>query len=171
MLPFSKSLAAVLILLAVSAAGCKGKTRPAEEGGAAPDFALRSAGGSSFRLSDNKGSVVVVNFWASWCEPCREEMPSLQRLNEALSGNPKFRLVSVLYRDDPQKASAFMRQNGFTYPMLLDADGSVSASYGLTGVPETFIVDKAGIVRKKLIGSARFDSPEAIGYIKKLIED
>ncbi|MDP2166819.1 MAG: TlpA disulfide reductase family protein [Thermodesulfovibrionales bacterium] len=142
--------------------------RTAEVGAAAPEFELKAHNGKLWRLSDQKGSVVLVNFWASWCDSCKKEMPSLQRLYDLTKDNPGFRIMTVLFNDKPEDALQYLRQNKYTLPFLIDADGSVSAAYGLTGVPETFVIDKNGIILNKIIGPLEFDSPQAIDYFTGL---
>jgi peroxiredoxin len=159
-----------LITLVLSSYGCKEKRSIAVEGLRAPDFSIKDVGGNTWRLSDMMGSVVLINFWASWCEPCREELPSIQKMYESMKGEPGFRFASILYRDDPTRAYAYMQQNGYTFPLLVDPDGSVSSAYGLTGVPETFLIDKRGVLVKKIVGPADYGSPEAISYFKGFIE-
>lgn len=139
------------------------------EGLDAPDISLSDLSGRNLRLSDLKGKVVFVNFWASWCQPCREEMPSLQILYNNLKSNDNFRMITVLYRDDPDRAVSFLKGNNLDLPLWIDRDGKAAASYGLTGVPETFIIDKKGILRKKIIGPANWASPEVLLFISELI--
>jgi peroxiredoxin len=154
-------------------AGCERSADKVEllEGQSPPPFELRDINGNMWRLSDLKGSVVLVNFWATWCPPCRQELPSLQRLMEKTMDYPDFTILSILFNDDPFKAAAMLDANGYRFSMLKDPGGSVSKSYGLTGVPETYIIDKKGVLRKKIIGPMEFDAPNVIGYIKGLIEE
>ncbi len=160
-----------VVIVLLSTTNEKATRRVAVEGASAPDFELRDVNGNIWRLSDMKGSVVLINFWATWCETCRDELPSLQRLYDMTKNKSNFRLVSIIFRDDPKRAYFYMNENNYTFPVLIDSDGAVSIAYGLTGVPETFVVDKKGILRKKIIGPASFDSPDAIAYLTKLIEE
>lgn len=141
------------------------------EGLNAPDITLNDLSGKNLRLSDIKGSVVFINFWASWCQPCRDEMPSLQALYSNFRDNDKFRMITILYRDDPGRASSYLRENNLDLPLWIDRDGKAAASYGLTGVPETFIIDKRGILRKKVIGPADWSSAGVISFITELIRE
>lgn len=163
----------VLTGIVVVLAGCKdGSERTiAVEGYAAPGFELKDVSGNTWNLSDMRGSVVLINFWASWCKSCKEEMPSLQRLYEKTKNDPGFHLVTILYKDDPMKAYAYMVKNNYGFPLLVDPAGSASVAYGLTGVPETFLVGKKGILRKKVIGPVDFDSPGVNAYLKRLVEE
>lgn len=141
------------------------------EGLDAPDISLNDLSGRGLKLSELKDSVVFINFWASWCQPCREEMPSLQKLYNNFRDNGSFRMITVLYRDNPDKASAYLRENNIDLPLWLDRDGKAATAYGLTGVPETFIVDKRGILRKKVIGPADWSSPQVVSFISELIKE
>ena len=93
----------------------------------------------------------------------------MQGLYEKMQGKP-FQMITILFRDDPEKAMAYMRENGFTIPVLFDAGNEIPRSYGVRGVPETFIIDKDGILREKTIGRGQWDSPEATGLIEKWLE-
>ena len=140
-------------------------------GSKAPDLQLTDISGNSIRLSDMKGSVVFINFWSTWCQSCVEEMPAIERLSKILQGNPKFRILTILYKDDLSMAISYMKQNGYTLPVYLNPDESAAKSFGITGVPETFILDKKGLLRKKIIGPAPWDAPEFIQALQTLINE
>ena len=140
----------------------------AEVGKLAPDFTLVDRKGKTWTLSELKGQVVFVNFWATWCPPCREEMPSMQKLYTMLPKD-KFKMLAILSNDDPARADAFAAQLGITVPILHDRDQKVGPKYGLTGLPETFIVDKQGVLREKFIGPAQWDSPGFVQMMKGYI--
>ncbi len=125
----------------------------------APDFTLADINGKIWTLSDLKGRVVFVNFWATWCAPCIKEMPSMQKLYSNLPKD-KFEMLAVLSKDDLVKAEKFAQKLGITMPILNDPASTVGPKYGLTGLPETFIVDKRGIVREKFIGPRKWDAPK-----------
>lgn len=137
----------------------------------APHLSLGDTSGKTLSLSDLRGSVVFVNFWASWCQPCKDEMPSVQALFNRFKDAPGFRMVTILYRDDPARARSFLSQNGFQLPVFLDPDGTSAAAYGVTGVPETYIVDKRGVLREKVIGPADWGSPQASSLIAGLLSE
>ncbi|MDH5202285.1 MAG: TlpA family protein disulfide reductase [Nitrospirota bacterium] len=122
-------------------------------------------------LSELKGSVVFINFWASWCQTCKDEMPSIERLYRYFSGNPKFKLFTVLYRDNMEKAFIYIKENGYTFPVYHNPDGSAARQFMVTGVPETFIFDKNGILKKKVIGPLEWDSPQIIEALNNLINE
>ncbi len=134
----------------------------------APDFSLVDRQGKTGTLSELKGQVVFVNFWATWCPPCREEMPSMQKLHEMLPKD-KFKMLAILNSDDPALADSFAAKLGLTMPILDDQANKVGPKYGLTGMPETFIIDKKGVVMEKFIGPAQWDSPAYIQMLMKYI--
>lgn len=137
-------------------------------GEVAPDFSLVDRQGKTWTLSELKGQVVFVNFWATWCPPCREEMPSMQRLYTMMPKD-KFKMLAILHKDEPAVSDSFAAQYGITMPILDDQNNVVGTKYGLTGVPETFIVDKQGVLRKKFIGPAQWDSPMFVQMLGKYI--
>ncbi|MBU0484919.1 MAG: TlpA family protein disulfide reductase [Proteobacteria bacterium] len=140
----------------------------AEVGKSAPDFTLVDLKGKVWTLSELRGQVVFVNFWATWCPPCREEMPSMQRLYTMMPQD-KFKMLAILNRDDPALAKNFSLKLATTMPILDDQKNDVGLKYGLTGVPETFIVDKQGVLRNKFIGPANWDSPGVVQMLMQYI--
>ncbi|MBI5143042.1 MAG: TlpA family protein disulfide reductase [Nitrospirae bacterium] len=142
--------------------------RVATVGQPAPDFTLRDLQGGVHRLSALKGNVVFVNFWATWCPPCRSEMPDMQTLNNemAAAGKP-FQMLAILYNTEPQLGANFVTRYGYKFPVLLDPANEASQAYGITGVPETYIVDKNGILREKFLGPLPWNSPEAKAMLNK----
>ncbi|HWR58137.1 MAG TPA: TlpA disulfide reductase family protein [Thermodesulfovibrionales bacterium] len=137
----------------------------------APDFTITDAAGKTLSLAELKGTVVFINFWATWCPPCKEEMPSIQSLYSRFKDDGGFRMVTILYKDDYDKAMAYQKENNFGLPVWLDNKEKTAKAYGVTGVPETYIVDKKGILRQKVIGPADWTSPEAISLISKLLKE
>ncbi len=135
----------------------------------APDFTLVDRQGKTWTLSELKGQVVFVNFWATWCAPCREEMPSMQELHEKLPKD-KFKMLAILNNDDPVLADSFAAKLGLTIPILDDQANTVGAKYGLTGVPETFIINKKGMVVRKYLGPAQWTATRYIEMLKQFID-
>lgn len=131
----------------------------------APDFKLGDSKGRVWTLSDLKGNVVFLNFWATWCPPCREEMPSMEALSRSLESQ-RFQMLTILSNDDPSRGEGFLRKLKSSLPVLIDPDGRTAAAYGITGVPETFIIDANGILRKKIIGGHDWASQPAKDLIK-----
>lgn len=129
-----------------------GVTQPTS--GPAPDFELTTFEGDTFRLSDFRGQVVVVNFWASWCGPCRDEAPVLQDLWERYREQGVV-LVGVDYADVEANARAFIAEFGITYPNGPDTGTRISEHYRIQGVPETFVIDQAGNVVRLIIAPAQ----------------
>jgi len=113
---------------------------------AAPDFTLKSLEGTNLRLEEYRGQVVLINFWASWCGPCREEMPHLARLYEKYRASG-FTVLAVNIDEDPAKAARLAQQLGMRFPVLLDTGKQVSRTYDLSAMPSTVLVDRDGRVR------------------------
>jgi cytochrome c biogenesis protein CcmG, thiol:disulfide interchange protein DsbE len=134
---------------------------PVGIGSDAPDFeaVTLEAEPRTKTLDDYRGEVVLLNIWATWCLPCREEMPSLQRLHEAL-GDDGLRIVAVSIdrAADAEKIRAFAREYGLTFEILHDPSGEIQRAYQTTGVPETFILGREGDIRRKQIGAVNWFS-------------
>ena len=136
---------------------------------AAQDFGLPNLRGDYVKLSDYRGKVVFLNIWATWCPPCREEMPSMESLYQRLKGR-NFEILAVSIDQDGEKAvRPFVAKYGLTFPVLLDPDRKTYRLYGLTGVPETFIVDKSGIVIHRIIGSQNWMKKEWLDFFDRII--
>ena len=161
-------LAAVLLAGGCQRSGAPGAPAAAEVGKPAPGFTLKDTTGKSWRLGGLKGSLVFVNFWATWCPPCLAEMPSMEGLHRELAGQP-FHMLTILYSDDPGAAASFAGQNGYTFPILIDPDGEVAKAYGLTGVPETFIVDPEGVLKEKFIGPREWNRNPLKAAIRRMV--
>lgn len=108
------------------------------------DFTLQDVNGQSFTLSDYEGRTIAVNFWATWCPPCREEMPDLDAYYQAHIEDSSFLLVAVNDGEDPLQARMFIEENGFSFPVLVDPTSSVAISQGINGLPTTLIIDPSG---------------------------
>ncbi len=143
----------------------------AKENSPAPDISVISiTNGSTLKLSDLKGKVVLLNFWATWCPPCREEIPSMMKLNSFMAGKP-FQMVAVSIDEGGKPhIDSFFKETGFFLPTYLDATANSTKLYGITGVPESFIIDKQGVLVKKVIGGFAWDSPEAVAFIEGLMK-
>jgi peroxiredoxin len=145
-----------------------GERPVATVGKPAPDFDTLDLDGKIWSLSKLKGKVVFINFWATWCSPCREEMPSMQRLYTKLPKD-KFEMIALFNNDKKPAVRNFVSQLGLTFPILSDEHNFAGTKYGLTGLPETFIVDKQGVIREKIIGPAKWDSPENVEMLMRYI--
>jgi cytochrome c biogenesis protein CcmG, thiol:disulfide interchange protein DsbE len=144
-------MGAVLALLAVGLLSETDDAKSVLEGRNAPAIAGETLEGTQFSSSALKGKPMVINFWASWCEPCREEAPLFRELAEKLEGQAT--LVGILMRDNPDKARAFAGQFGYDFPNLLNTNNNLAFDYGVTAPPETFFVDSSGKVVKRKIGA------------------
>ena len=136
---------------------------------AAPDFTLPDAAGRKVSLKDFRGKVVFLNFWATWCESCREEMPSMERLYQEFKSKG-LEIVAVNVKDKRPAALAFVKELKLNYPVLLDADGDVGLLYGSFGLPVTYLVDRKGVLLARLWGPADWHSPAARKLIASLVE-
>jgi len=133
----------------------------------APLFELKDTDGRVWRLADLRGKVVLLNIWASWCDVCKEELPSIQNLITGEKKNDRLVFISVLYNDDPNRAMSYLKARGFVFPVLIDT-GDVASGYGITGVPETFVIDKKGFIKERVIGALHWDSPEVKAVLASL---
>ena len=135
----------------------------------APDFTLPNPGGKKVSLKDFRGKVVFLNFWATWCESCREEMPSMERLYQEFKGKG-LEVVAVNVKDKRQDALAFVKELKLNYPVLMDPEGEVGLLYGAFGLPVTYLIDRKGVVLARLWGPADWYSPAARKLIGALVE-
>ena len=161
----------ISLALIVAVTGCskaEKKSLVVGEGSSAPDFTLKDLSGKDVQLSSLRGKVVFLNFWATWCPPCREEIPSMTRLLKAMDGKP-FQMLAVSIDDGGKPAvDAFLKQNGYALPALNDPGQTIGKMYGITGVPETFVIDKKGVILKKVIGGMDWSAPEVVKFFSDL---
>jgi thiol-disulfide isomerase/thioredoxin len=138
----------------------------------APDFTLKDIDGKQFSLKNYRGKVVLLNFWATWCPPCRREMPSLERLHEKLK-DKDFVVLALNQMEDGDRVFTFSGDLGIdlTFPILFDQDSGVSRAYGVMGLPTTFLIDKKGNERFRAIGGREFDHPEVEKQIQQLMRE
>jgi thiol-disulfide isomerase/thioredoxin len=130
----------------------------------APDFAYIAPGGKSLRLSDYRGKVVIVNFWATWCQPCRQEMPTLQRV---AASDPDLVVLEVDLQESGDKVRSFMDQLGLDRLVpLVDSDGQTTRRYGVLSLPSTFFVDRAGTIRHLEFGGPLSEEQIRLGIGK-----
>lgn len=172
-------LALVAALLPVMLAACNtnkeqqassAKSAGPSENKPAPDLLLAAMDGSPLKLSELKGKVVLLNFWATWCPPCREEVPSMVKLNTKMAGKP-FQMVAVSIDDGGKPAvESFLKSTGQALPAYTDPTTRAAKTYGITGVPESFIIDRNGIIVKKVIGPLEWDSQEVTEYLETLMK-
>jgi peroxiredoxin len=121
-------------------------------GAAALDFGLLSLRGDTVKLSDYRGKAVFLNIWATWCPPCLKEMPAMKSLYQRLKGREFEMLAVSIDREGEKVIRPFVAKYGLTFPVLLDPDSKTYRLYGLTGIPETFLIDKNGVILYRIIG-------------------
>ena len=136
---------------------------------AAPDFTLPAPDGRKVSLKDFRGKVVFLNFWATWCEFCKDEMPAMDRLYREFKGKG-LEVVAVNVKDKRTEALGFVKQLKLTYSIVMDADGEVGLLYGAFGMPTTYLIDRKGMVLARLWGPADWYSPAARSLIRSLVE-
>jgi len=145
-------------LLAVLASGLRHDPREVVSpliGRPAPGFSLADLDGRTLRLEDLQGQPAVVNFWATWCQPCAAENPIFSAVARRYAGRARF--VSVIYQDSPEAIRAYEQQRGRWGSTLVDPESRTAIRYGVYGVPETFLIDARGLVREKVTGMVSFD--------------
>ena len=175
--PYAYALVGVALLIAVAWMN-QDRIQPVTTGTVAPDFEVKNLEGGMARLSDHTGKVVLVNIWATWCLPCRIEMPSMKRLYQEL-GDEEFEIMAVSI--DAELGSfdlagrpggdiqVFADSLGLTFPMLHDPSGGIEHLYRTTGVPETFLIGRDGIIYKKVAGGTEWDAPQHKELIQRLL--
>jgi len=126
--------------------------RPPLVGGPAPEIILMNLQGQEVRLSDLRGQVVLLNFWATWCQPCKDEMPAMQASYDTLR-DQGFVVLAVNELEDTEQVITHVQKHGHTFPVVMDHDNRVASQYGVVGLPASFLVDRQGIVREKIVGS------------------
>lgn len=140
-----------------------------EKGNLAPDFELRTVDGKAMKLSSLRGKKVIVNFWATWCPPCRLEMPEMEKFYTK-NKNEGIEILAVnLTKAEKSRADvpAFIEAYGITFPVLLDENSDVARLYKVSSIPASFIIDTQGVIREKIVGPMTYDSMEKmVGSIK-----
>jgi len=134
-----------------------------------PSFVLPDLSGKVVRMEDLRGKVVLLNLWATWCPPCVEEMPTLQKLAKKMAGRD-FALLAVSEDEDPSKVGPWIEKHGFTFPVLLDARGQVGADLGITGYPETFVIDRQGRIVHHHVGFRDWVEPAIVAALERLMD-
>ncbi len=136
----------------------------------APDFELADLDGRKHRLSDYRGKVVLLNFWATWCPPCRREMPSMEHLYQKLEGEP-FMVLAVDQQETEDDVFAFTGQIDPrpTFPILLDSEGRITGLYAVKGLPASIIVDREGRMVWRAVGGRAFDHPEIEKTLREMM--
>jgi peroxiredoxin len=161
--------AAVAVAAVFALYGSSRSPAPLSRGSAAPDFSLPTLGGEGdISLSAERGRVVLLNFWATWCAPCEEEMPAMQRLHDRLAGDD-FALLAVSVDSAESDVSAFQQRLGLSFPILLDPQRSASNLYQTFRYPESFLIDRNGVVVERYVGPRDWDDPLYVERIRNLL--
>ena len=170
-------LVAAGVLVAVWVA--RQRDQPVAAGFRAPDFAVADEQGETVTMATYAGKVVLLNVWATWCGPCREEMPSMQLLYDRFS-REDFEIAAISVDALPDRTDdqgnpggdplAFARELGLTFPVLLDPAGEIQRIYGATKVPESFLIGRDGVIYKKVAGSTDWNSPTNVELVRRLVE-
>jgi len=149
-------LLSLLAVVVLATAGCGGSA-PAEArtGQTAPTLAGTALDGSTVDLASLRGKPVIVNFWASWCVPCRDEFPLFAEKQKALGPTDGLQIVGVLYKDEPDLARQFLTEFGATWPTLPDPGDAFAKAYRVAAPPQTYFIDKNGVLRGMQIGQVR----------------
>jgi cytochrome c biogenesis protein CcmG/thiol:disulfide interchange protein DsbE len=141
----------VLSRNSVDAMSVGGRPALAEPGFVAPDFTLETLAGGTLSLEEARGQVVLINFWATWCPPCRAEMPAIQRVYDRYQEQGLV-VLAVNLQESPGQISAFAGELGLTFPILLDRDGAVSETYRVRSLPTTIFVSRSGVIADLVVG-------------------
>lgn len=136
----------------------------------APDFALEDLSGKRISLRSLRGKVVFLNFWATWCVPCRQEMPSMEKLHRELVGQG-LEVVAVNFRESKTEVSKFFDELGLTFTALLDQDGKVFEEYGAWSLPLSYFINRRGEFVGKAIGYRKWDGPEGKAFFQQLLSE
>ncbi len=155
----------LLLAGSVILAGCQRGPRPALVNSPAPDFAIKDSD-RAVALSDLRGKVVVLNFWATWCPPCVEEMPSLVAMQQQMRGRVTVLAVSVDLNEEAYRR--FLRDHKIDLLTVRDPAQKANTAYGTVRFPETYVIDASGILRRKFIGPVEWTHPEVLDYLGRL---
>lgn len=154
------------LLLMVLTGGCNRGSRPPHVGIAAKEFTVQDAD-HQVSLNQFRGQVVIVNFWATWCPPCTEELPSLMDMQNQLRSRGVV-VLGVSIDVDSDAYHRFLKQRNVNFVTVLDPEQKVAGMYGTSGWPESYIIDRQGVLRRKIVGPINWNSPEVMQFLTKL---
>jgi peroxiredoxin len=156
-----------LLLLSMSLLiGCYSGTRPPRIGNPAKEFSVQDSD-RKVSLDQFRGQIVVLNFWATWCPPCLEELPSLMTMQDRMRGRGVV-VVGVSIDVDQDAYHRFLKQQGINFLTVRDPQQKVAGLYGTTGWPETYIIDRQGVLRRKFVGAVDWNEPEVVQFLSRL---
>ena len=134
----------------------------------APEIELKDTTGKLVSLSSHRGKVVILNFWATWCPPCRAEMPSMQRLYDEIGGDG-IELLAVDLQESEKTVKDFLEKNGYTFPVLFDSTGQAGAMYGARSIPTTYLIDADGMAVARVVGTREWDDEELYEVLLSMV--
>ena len=160
----------VLVLLATACrvASAEPELQPWTGANPAPAIELKTLDGRPFQLEELRGKVVLVNFWATWCEPCVEEMPSIQKLRARLA-SASFEVVAINYQEGEARIRGFLRKMPLAFPIVRDTDGDVARAWQARIFPSSYLVDAEGRIRYVLKGATDWSAPETVKKVESLL--
>ena len=136
----------------------------------APDFTLENLEGNDVTLSSLRGKVVLLNFWATWCGPCRVEMPSIEEMYEMFE-DEQFEILAIDVQESRRAVRQFIDKNEYTFPVLLDTNGRVGSIYGARSIPTTYLIDKQGFAVGFIIGSREWNNDGVYALLRTMLPD
>ncbi|MBE0596984.1 MAG: redoxin domain-containing protein [Desulfuromonadales bacterium] len=167
-------LCAVALLWSSAAVAAGGRPQGAPStvkvGQSAPDFTLKDLQGNQVSLSSLRGKVVFLNFWATWCPPCREEMPAMERLHAAMGGKD-FMVVAVNVEDNLSVVRNYLEKNPHAFTILLDPQAQAQQLFNVYRFPETYLIDKQGKIVEHYIGARDWSSVQFLKYVSSLVNE
>ncbi len=134
---------------------------------ALPPFSAQALSGQPFNTQNLPDKVILLNFWATWCPPCKKEMPSIERLNTLMKNEP-FMIAAISVGESRDTVSSFIQNNGYTFPIFLDPDNTLGRAFASQGIPTTYVVDRSGMVVAGIVGSRDYDDPELVEIFREL---
>lgn len=143
---------------------------PIEAGLPAPAFTLQDLDGTSVELESLRGQIVLVNFWATWCKPCEDEMPAMERLYQALRSRG-FVLLAISVDESDEPVRPFVELHGLTFPILMDSEKTVAAAYQSNRYPESYLIGRDGVLIERYIGPREWDAPAYVSRIERLLDE
>ena len=163
-----RSIARIALLGILGAVPCGAAELQPWRGGPAPELVLQALDGPAHRLADYRGRVVLVNFWATWCEPCRDEMPSMQRLKEKLAGRP-FAVLAVNLDEPESRIRTFLSRMKVDFTVLLDPGRAAAKSWNARILPASYLVGPDGRIRYSVVGELDWGHERVVGRITELL--
>lgn len=161
-----RTLISITVCAILLLAGCDRGTAPKNIGRLAPEFSLQDGQGK-ISLRQFRGQVVVLNFWASWCPPCIDETPSLVSMQQRLKAKG-ITVVGVSSDENEQAYRRFIQEYGINFPTVRDPSERVEHLYGTVKIPETYIIDRNGVLRRKFVSEVNWNSPEVLSYLSTM---